>query len=69
MRAVAVQVRELDPATLEYHVVAEFDPREGATGGAEQYRDVRAAGDTRYRVTSPRGRRLAGGRGLRAADF
>lgn len=63
-----LRVRELDPATSQYAVVAEFDP---VTGEApEAYEDLRAAADTRYRVA------LAEGvtswqvvEALKAADF
>ncbi len=48
-----IQVRELDPATTRFVEVAAFDP---ATGDAPAiYGDVRAQGDTRYRVAMAEG--------------
>ncbi|KUF11517.1 endolytic transglycosylase MltG [Pseudoponticoccus marisrubri] len=47
-----VQVREIDPATGRYEEQASFDPAEGAP---DIYAEVRAAGDTRYRVALAEG--------------
>jgi UPF0755 protein len=48
-----VQVRELDPATGRYVERAAFDPGEGAA--PEEYAQVRARPDTRYRVALAEG--------------
>ena len=68
---VEIQVRELDPTSLKFEIVAEFDPREGAAAEVpDEYRNVRAAGDTRYRVTMAEGATVwQVAEALRAADF
>ncbi|WP_299792040.1 endolytic transglycosylase MltG [uncultured Marivita sp.] len=48
-----VQVRELDPATGRFEEIAEFDPAEGAA--PEEYAEVKAEADTRYRVALAEG--------------
>lgn len=48
-----MRVRELDPATSQYDVVAEFDPVSGEA--PETYEELRAAADTRYRVAVAEG--------------
>ena len=47
---ISVQVRELDPGTNRFEVVAEFDPAEKDVGVPEAYTQVRARPDTRYRI-------------------
>lgn len=49
----AMRVRELDTATSQYEVVAEFDPMSGEATGI--YEEMRAAADTRYRVAVAEG--------------
>ncbi|OSQ52007.1 endolytic transglycosylase MltG [Marivita geojedonensis] len=48
-----VQVRELDPATGRFVEIAEFDPAEDAV--PEEYTEVKAEADTRYRVALAEG--------------
>lgn len=48
-----MRVRELDPATNLFEVIAEFDPVSGEAPGA--YEELRAASDTRYRVAIAEG--------------
>ncbi|MEM6636104.1 MAG: endolytic transglycosylase MltG [Pseudomonadota bacterium] len=48
-----VQVRELDPETQQFSLVAEFDPGEGAAPAA--YMEAREDADARYRITLAEG--------------
>lgn len=48
-----VQVRELDPATGRFVEIAEFDPAEDAV--PDEYTEVKAEADTRYRVALAEG--------------
>ena len=48
-----VQVRELDPVTNRFEVIAEFDPAAGEANPT--YEDMRAEADTRYRVALAEG--------------
>ncbi len=63
-----VQVRELDPATTRFVEVAAFDPAAGDAPAI--YADVRAQGDTRYRVAMAEGTTVwQVVQALEAADF
>ncbi|GHE86463.1 branched-chain alpha-keto acid dehydrogenase subunit E2 [Aliiroseovarius zhejiangensis] len=53
--AAEVQVRELDPATQEYEITAEFNPAEQDTPVPETYQKVRNESDTRYRIALAEG--------------
>ena len=50
-----VQVRELDPATQEYEITAEFKPAELEGAAPETYTKVRNESDTRYRIALAEG--------------
>lgn len=50
-----VRVRELDPATSQYEVVAEFDPSEEGVTIPEDYTRVRDQNETRYRISVAEG--------------
>ncbi|MCK0139034.1 endolytic transglycosylase MltG [Aliiroseovarius sp. F47248L] len=53
--AAEVQVRELDPATQEYEITAEFKPAELEGAAPETYTKVRNESDTRYRIALAEG--------------
>ena len=53
--AAEVQVRELDPATQEYEITAEFKPAELEGAAPEAYTKVRNESDTRYRIALAEG--------------
>ncbi|MCK8462582.1 endolytic transglycosylase MltG [Aliiroseovarius sp. S1339] len=50
-----MQVRELDPATQEYEITAEFKPAELEGAAPETYTEVRGESDTRYRIALAEG--------------
>ncbi|MCK0143396.1 endolytic transglycosylase MltG [Aliiroseovarius sp. F20344] len=53
--AAVVQVRELDPATQEYKITAEFKPAELEGEAPETYVEKRAESDTRFRIALAEG--------------
>lgn len=50
-----MQVRQLDPATQEYEITAEFNPADLEGAAPETYAKVREDSDTRYRIALAEG--------------
>ncbi len=55
VQTAVMQVRELDPATQEYKVSAEFKPTELEGEAPEAYRTMRTEDDTRFRIAVAEG--------------